>query len=90
MNIPTAQRRKLFISGGTMNETEYVTTQFAARLLDITTMRVSACLRDGVLRGTKLGSTWLIKRSDIEEYLLTRNRKGGRRREPAVKNKIVK
>jgi excisionase family DNA binding protein len=47
---------------------EFVTTQEAAKILDYHVEHVRKMLRDGNLKGAKMGHTWLVLRKSVEKY----------------------
>jgi excisionase family DNA binding protein len=47
---------------------EFVTTKDAAQMLDFHVEHVRKMLRDGDLKGAKMGHTWLVYRKSVEQY----------------------
>lgn len=47
---------------------DYVTTQDASKLLQFHVEHVRRMLRDGDLKGLKVGKTWLVLRESITRY----------------------
>ena len=47
---------------------DYVNASRAAKALGISTGRISILIRQGRLKAERLGYTWLIHRSDLEEF----------------------
>ena len=47
---------------------DYVNATMAAKTLGISPSRVSMLIRQGRLKAEKIGYTWLIHRSDLEEF----------------------
>jgi excisionase family DNA binding protein len=66
------------------NESELLTVQQAAAALGVSRRRVSAMCKSGLLRATKHGPAWLIRREDLEAVP---RRKAGN---PRVKNTSAK
>ena len=50
-------------------ERDFITTTEAARRLGITRQTLSLYLRQGKLRGVKLGKEWRIPRNELERLL---------------------
>ncbi len=47
---------------------EFITTQEAAKMLDYHVEHVRKMLREGGLRGAKIGHTWLVFKKSVEKY----------------------
>jgi excisionase family DNA binding protein len=47
---------------------EYVNASQAAKVLGISSPRVTILIKKGRLKAEKLGYTWLILRADLEEF----------------------
>jgi excisionase family DNA binding protein len=58
-------------------ERDFITTTEAAQRLGITRQTLSAYLRQGKLRGVKLGKEWRIPRSEFERLLAAPEVEGG-------------
>jgi len=48
---------------------EFMTTEEAAVKLRFHVVHIRLMLREGKLRGRKIGSTWLVERKSVDEYL---------------------
>lgn len=77
-----------------MPEPEHIPTGEAARLLGYSVQHVRRLVREGKLRGSKLGRDWLVERASVGRFLaeqhelvlpLTERGKGGRRRKPQAR-----
>lgn len=53
---------------------DFITTQDAAKILNVTYRHVTVLLRDNVLDGRKLGTRWLVLRDSVYKYLESRDR----------------
>jgi len=47
---------------------EYMTTVQASTYLGISPTRIAKLIRDGRLKAEKAGNTWLILKTDVEEF----------------------
>jgi len=56
-----------------------ITTELAARKLDVSVRRVRAMIAAGLLKGTKLGRDWVVEAKEVER-LKRRHRPAGRPR----------
>jgi len=54
----------------------YVTTMQGAKMLGVDPSQVARLVRDGKLKGIKLGHDWLVFAPSIEKYLETKSPKG--------------
>ncbi len=59
-----------------MAEAEYITVTQAARLSGLSTGHIAKLLRGGQLPGIKPGHDWLIRESDVVDYLRQDRRPG--------------
>ena len=48
---------------------DFITTEDAARMLNFHVEHVRRLLREGDLKGEKIGTTWLVLRKSVEEYI---------------------
>jgi len=48
---------------------EFITTEEASQLLDFHVVHVRRMLREGDLKGEKVGHTWLVLRKSVDDYL---------------------
>lgn len=48
---------------------EFMTTQEAARVLDLHVKRVPTMVRNKTLEGVRFGRMWLVSRKSVQEYL---------------------
>jgi excisionase family DNA binding protein len=48
---------------------DFITTEDAARMLNFHVEHVRRLLREGDLKGEKIGKTWLVLRKSVEEYI---------------------
>lgn len=48
---------------------EYITTEEAAKKLEYHVEHVRRMLREGDLRGEKVGRTWLVLRQSVRDYI---------------------
>ena len=51
---------------------ESLTTKAAAELLGYTVQHVRRLIRDGRLRGARLGRDWLVERESVDRYVAGR------------------
>ena len=56
---------------------EIYTPEQVAEMLSVGVFTVREWLRNGKLKGSKIGSLWRITRSDIEEMLAANKQEGG-------------
>ncbi len=49
---------------------EFMTTEEAAKKLGFHVIHVRSMVRDGKLKGVKVGPTWLVSRKSVDEYKL--------------------
>ena len=49
--------------------TEYIETDEAAKKLNYHVEHVRRMMREGSIKGIKLGRTWLVQKKSLEEYL---------------------
>lgn len=59
-----------------MTDAEYITVTQAARLSGLSPGHIAKLLRAGHLPGIKPGHDWLVRKSDVEEYLRQDRRPG--------------
>jgi excisionase family DNA binding protein len=58
------------ITGSTMPDLkEFITAEEAARLLGFHVVHVRRMLREGDLKGEKIGKTWLVLRKSVDDYI---------------------
>jgi excisionase family DNA binding protein len=69
-----------------MKPGDWITTDEAADVIGVSRDRVYALIRDGRLKPTKVGSVYLLLRSDVEAFA-KKPRTPGRPKKPAVKRK---
>jgi excisionase family DNA binding protein len=51
-----------------VNQRDFITVREAANLLGYTYQHTRLLLRQGKLRGTKIGRDWVVLREDVAEY----------------------
>lgn len=50
---------------------DFITTEEAAKLLQYHVEHVRRMLREGDIKGAKIGKDWLVLRTSVEEYIST-------------------
>lgn len=48
---------------------DYITTNQAANILDVTITTISRLINRGILRGQKFGPVWQVEKKSVDEYL---------------------
>jgi len=48
---------------------DFITTEEAARILQFHVEHVRRLLREGDLKGEKIGTAWLVLKKSVEEYI---------------------
>jgi excisionase family DNA binding protein len=55
---------------------EWITTQEAAEILGVTRQHIAYLIREGIIKGQKIGRDWLTTRSAVQDYLKNRPKPG--------------
>lgn len=61
-----------------MNQTEFLTVNELADVLKCKPGKIYRLLNSGELPGVKFGHTWRIRRSDLEQYLISNSNRQAR------------
>ena len=64
---------------------DFVNATQAAKALGISTDRISILIRQGRLKAERIGYTWLIHRSDLEEFAKQSRPRGWKKSRPRKK-----